>query len=635
MTDRQVLKIPVDSSEFDAFTDKFMAYQKDLEGQPAAWAGTTQGVKQTAKAFDQVQSAFDDLVKAATSPKFADKSSGTFARFEKSSKATAGYWHNMSRDLEKSSKYFDGFVRSGIKWGSLVQRGALAGIGLAGAGIAAVNSASGSIADQAATGRNLDLPAGSAQDFEDKYSKKYHLGTADLAKLNEAKYDQNNAQAFGALGVDFRQAKTIPTDVLEADMQTRLGQLVRDWKAQGLPVDTMMQQRGIDKLFSFDQAQQAGATSDEEKRKDWNSYQGDLPRYAISDKEQKDATQAWNDVETAFHTSVLAIQKDLVHLAPDIVALEKKFGGMVEDFAKSSEVKKDLDELSKGLTELSSDLPSIDKFTTALNDASKAVADNAKWWHDLVFGKTTGGGATGDQGFEDKMLHAIEMNESGGVNGKTNPDSGAAGLMQITPANYKAAGIDPMDPVANRALGKQIYEGFLHKYHGDPAKAAAAYDGFAGLDKDIAKHGDKWRDFIGDYQNTGETIKYLNDLEKQGIDLSGGGASGGASKWDGPMPADIQGFKVEPYTSDEANAKAQSDASYLADPAEQSIKNYIKQHWEDFEGLFKTRRGEPEYQFQQPAPAKPMQTSMLSVPQTVRVVVPPGYSTAATVGGLA
>src|SRR5471032_3036275 len=108
-----ILKINVDTQAYDDFVQSFMAYQSTLEKQESAWAGTNRGIRAQKTAFDEVDKAFDHLVKASTDQKFSGPTSGVFARVNKDSKEVAKSWTNISREIEKANRGLTGIARNG------------------------------------------------------------------------------------------------------------------------------------------------------------------------------------------------------------------------------------------------------------------------------------------------------------------------------------------------------------------------------------------------------------------------------------------------------------------------------------------------------------------------------------------
>jgi hypothetical protein len=75
------------------------------------------------------------------------------------------------------------------------------------------------------------------------------------------------------------------------------------------------------------------------------------------------------------------------------------------------------------------------------------------------------------------LVKSIIQQESGGDNTKVNPSTGAAGLMQIMPANFKPYGVsDPHNDSQNVNAGIRILSEGLNAFHGDVELALASYN---------------------------------------------------------------------------------------------------------------------------------------------------------------
>lgn len=658
MADKPVLKIPVDTEEWDKFVDSFMKYQGELETQGDAWASTNKGVKEVGKSFDKVQGSFDQLVKASINPAFSDKSTGTFARFEKSSKTTAGFWKQTERSLEKTSKYFSDFVRSGIKWEGLAKSGGLVGglLGLGGAILGATGKAANDFAAQNKVNRSLGLKPGEQAAFLNAYGP---AGADDalLAKMAAAKSDPSMWGGLMASGISPDEITSKDPEALAAEFMQKAGQ---QFKKLGPMGGAWAQQTGAADFLSANQLRLAGSYNSDEYGGMQNRYDTTLPKFAADQNTLDQATQAKQDFDKAWTQLDLAFDKAAMKLAPDVTKLVNEFADVVSAFADSKEFDDDVKAFKENVVDLGDAAKWVaDKLndTFGLNNKNaddkthvdpqgiggKLLAFGKYSWdaiagnqftppkYDLGGDGDTGPNAglpNGSAGYEDKMLDAIKMNESSGINGKTNPDSGAAGLYGIMPANYRKAGIDPMDPIASRGLAKKIYDDFLTKYHGDSAKALAAYDGFGGLDKDISKYGDEWRSHIDEYQSTGETIKYLKRIEKQGLNI-GPGTNDADTKPSKMDMSPIDGFAVEPY-EEPAPTPQKDDAQHVKDQMQDSSSAFGI-----FGDLFTPGAGAKYFPPDggQKAPAAAGAQAPYNI--NVNVTTPAGTSTNVTAGGLA
>lgn len=662
VADTPVLKIPVDSKEWDAFCDKFMAYQKTLADQPDEWAKTNSQVKQVGRSFDHVQDAFDQMVKAATNPKFSDKSSGTFSRFEKSSKTTAGYWHTMSRDLEKSSKSFENFVRSGLKWDGLLRGAGMlgAGFGLAGAAVGAASKAADDLAGMNKTNRMFGLKPGQAGAFENSFGPAGG-DAALIQKLARAKSDTSKWGALNAAGITTDEITSKDPEALAEELMQTAGQ---KFKSLGINGSNWANQTGVSDFMDPDQLRLAGSYDSNWYGQAHDRYQTELPKYAADQATLDEGTKAKQDFDKAWAELDLSFDKAAAKLMPDIAKFVDEAADWVSAFADSKDFSNDVDMFKGAVKDIADDADSLSKTLNklfGLNDKTAPPGQNpfynapegsfaanlvqgAKNVWGFVNGKplnqwdagpgpAIGMGSGGTGGGNDgspysKLMDAIEQNESSGINGQTNAKTGAAGLYGISVDNAKALGIDPMDPVESRKAAEKIYGSFYAQYH-DFAKAAAAYDGDTHIDADQQKYGD-WLKGAKP-----ETINYLKKLEMQGqgldltadqqayIDAHATVKANAVARAKGKGDQ-IDGFDVVPYIDG-----AEADKATVAAQMKQASR------MDEFAQYFKEGGGSQFAGNQQQSNGNggiPGQASPYLV--QVQVTPAPGHNTAIIAGGL-
>jgi hypothetical protein len=587
--DQPIVKIEIDSTDFDSFSDRFNAYREQLKANPEAWASVNKEIGGTKSAFESAAVAFDRIQKGAENPKVPR----VFEQLTKNAKESEKSWGKISKEIEKSSRFMQGLVRGSISFSAF--GGAIGAVGALGAAtFGATVAATGSVAAQNASSRGLGLELGKESAFN-TYFKRFGLSSSDLETMENAKSDVTKQTPLLAAGLTSQQINSEDAEQLQYDFAKRVGKQYSEWEKNS-PAFALSQASayGYTDIYSPDQLRNLGsysASGELDKAQDqFNSHW----RQMGVDQESADKASGfdtnlaadWKKIETAFDSAALT-------LAPTVTKLADGFADAVSAFANSKEFASDVTEFETAVGGLANAATQLEKAFAWLQKVDRNQAgDQSQLGHgawDAV--KDYAGGHfdkalkdlnrpivetnpdTASTASEDKILAAIENNESSGNPNAVNPASGAAGLMGIMPANYKKAGINPFDPIANKQLGKKIYDDFLTKYHGDSAKALAAYDGFGGLDKDIAKYGDKWRDHIGEYQTTGETINYLKRIEAQGIDLSARQEQ--ATKDDAPNP---NAFKA-PATDD--FAAGQGTMSDAEKARVQKYSNYIKNLFRD------------------------------------------------------
>lgn len=575
---KAIVKVPVDSSEFDAFLQKFHDYQTLLEDQPEQWRDSAKGIKEADRAFGKMEASFSKLVKASVDPKFSSPTNGVFKRVEKSSKEIERSWTSIGRDVEKASKGLGNLARNGLNFASL---GAFGGIGsLVGALGVGAYAATSDLAQQNAQNRSLGLGPGQASAFGIEYGR---AGGDDalLAKIAQAKTDPTMWRGLIAGGLTQSEIRAQDPVQLAAELLQRGGE---KYKSYGVNGGLYAQSTGLTDYLSPLQLNQASSYGPADFQKMADSYATELPKLAASQAKYDEATQKMAEMQGDFAQIELNIELALFKLEPEFRKLADEAAAWATAFANSGELDSDIKSIEGAISGFAHFLEGVEK---KLNDlfgltGKKQNPDEGVWYHadagsvganvvqavknvwDVAHGGTSRGGASsavdwgltgaGGGSGNDAMLNAIMMVESGGQNGKTNLTTGAAGLYQITPENYKRDNVDPMDPDQARAEALKIYESFLTRYHGDEAKALAGYNGFGAEDRDIAKYGDAWRDHIGEFQQSGETAAYLKRIEAQGISL--GTADSRATK------ANAQGddFPIVAYDGANPDADASSPA---------------------------------------------------------------------------
>lgn len=669
MADKNVLRIPVDTEAWDAFVDKFMSYQKLLDGQDDKWAHTNMGVKQLGMSFDKVESSFDTLVKAATAPKLSDKSSGAFALMEKSSKATASHWHGMTRDLEKSSKYFSDITRSGLKWESIARVGGVlgAGLGLVGGVVAGAEKVAGDLASQNKYNRAYSLKPGQATAFENSFGPAG--GSASLIQyMGLAKHDTSKWQQLLALG--FTPDQIMNGDA-ESNAETFMQRAGATARQLGPNAGGWAQQTGIDQLMDVSALNLAGSYDSNWYAQQHQRYETELPKDAQTQsaldagtRAKADFDQAWTQLDTAFEGAA-------AQLLPDISTFVTEAADWVTAFAGSKEFKDDVDLIKTAFHDVgaSADFlagtlnhlfgldksdahkgPSVEKgglgdkilsfmfgsnyrenFQKYNKGETSIAGGDQDMWDFYLHGSSGNNLKPSDQGYESSLLNGISDIESGGDPNAYNPKTGAAGMYGIMPANAVAFGIDPKNPVASRAVAQRIYEQQFAKYH-NTAMALGGYDGDTHIAEDQKKMGN-WL-----YGAPQETLDYLRKMELwEGVDIhlsatdqayleahthikprKGGakGSGGGLDPnpqivaYDGGNPDDIQ-------TADSAYAKSQ-------------MQNYGPS-WDEFTQYFRTGGG-AQFAGGQSGGKLDANPQIVVLPATVKLVVPPGYNSAVSAG---
>ena len=518
---KPIIKVEMDVSSFDSFIDAYQAWSKKVESMPDTLKASSKGTAEIAKSWANVEKSFDGMVKAATADKFSSPTSGTFVRIRKDAEQTSKFWLNTRREIERSDKALQSMVRGGLSlskvFGVFGSAGLLAG-GIFGGTLAASNS----VAADYKSSRQLGLELGKEKEFGIAGTP-YGLGRDQLDEAANAKSDPTKQLAFMNAGIS--PADIASLDAAELAWRKAEGEarLFSQWQKTS-PQFAVAQAQSFFPGENPDQLRLlADALDKGDLQRAHDTYEANWKSVGYSQQQGEAATQFAQDQAQKWAAIEAAFNKDVLLLAPYLdrwaTAAENLVVGFLDKTAKTVD---DLANAGDHPTPPGTPIPhaAANDYPGRIREAEQIAGQwlQAHGVKNPFDDAATTAARSGSR--EDQILAAIQHNEDPSVDpNAVNPKTGAAGLMQITPANYKRAGIDPFDPAQNRALGKQIFDEFLTKYHGDTAKAAAAYDGFKNLDADIAKYGDSWRDHINEFQKGTETTDYLNRLEKQGIVL--------------------------------------------------------------------------------------------------------------------
>jgi hypothetical protein len=577
-----ILKINVETEAYDKFIDSFMHYQSLLEKQSDAWAGTNKGIKQTKSAFDEVEHALSDLVEKATSSKFSGPTSGVFVRVGKESRETAKAWATISKEVEKVSRGLTGIARNGGAgvFGLFGTAGALAG-GLYGATAGAANS----VAGDYKSSRELGLEIGKEKEFG-IVGKPFGLGRDQLDEAANAKADPTKQLPFLNAGVSAQDLAKLDAAELAWKKAEGEAKLYSQWEKTS-PQFAVAQAGAFfpgenpDQLRLLADAYDKGGLgrAHDLYEKNWPKVGYDQQQGEAATQFKQDQAQKWAEVETAWN-------RDILFLAPVLDRWSTAATNLTTNFLDASaHAIKDLTDAGDHPYPPGTEPPPV-KGDTWGERAGSYVANRevalGQWLqrHGLPnpfndAGNAATGGQKGFTSDPDKAAHmaalekmygmpkgslqAQENIESSGGRNLANPNNpNHVGAFQFDEATAKKFSVDRHDEYSS-TVGAARYLADLKKRYGSWDKAYAAFDGFGGLDKDIAKYGDKWKDHIGEFQKSGETEQYLRKLTWQGVDLD---SSQPATAFDDPKniktakAADkLNDPQIVPFTDADQRAK--------------------------------------------------------------------------------
>lgn len=653
-----IVEIPVNTEAFDAFLDRFEKYRE----QAAEGVDPFEGAAKSAQAADAatagMNASFAAFAKAASGSKMTGNQSFSF-QFARNIHNAAKDTRDIDKNLAKSNKSMLGFTR---QWSAL-KTAAKAGLGIFGIptaiGAAAAKTAS-DIAKDNQRNRELNVEPGTIPAFNNGF-KRFGLSDADVERMRDAQSDVTKWKTFSAAGLSPQQIQGMDPVALTAFMDKWAGSKAREWKANGQPIAQMSKAYGLDDLLSSNQIRLAGSYSDEEHDKAFSQFQQDVPKFAIDQKTEDEATdqlKQWNDTWTRIRRN---LETSFMSLTPDLAKLGTAVADAVADFVKSPEIKDDLDQLDDGLKGILPFFKTVSQFNkdngfSIPDTGAKATGDalmKYPWYrslHDTLMKipgvsdsdapdapdtSTTGAAAYRNltQAAEKKYglpsgLQSLQM----GIESRYNPNAEnqtthAKGLMQFMPDTARTMGIDPLDPKQATDAGGRLLRKFSDIY-GSLGKGLAAYDG----DTHISADERKYRSWLMGAKQ--ETRDYLRPFADAGYDL---GLSDeekkyllAHSKFKGTM--NDTGLKPNAPALDESQFKI-VDLSQEGKPKQATAND----NFGDMSGLSKFLSlfqegggaGLTSSQRTQAADSKPINVGI-----NVKVTTPPGASTNVTTGAI-
>jgi soluble lytic murein transglycosylase-like protein len=157
----------------------------------------------------------------------------------------------------------------------------------------------------------------------------------------------------------------------------------------------------------------------------------------------------------------------------------------------------------------------------ALNVGEDAhmAAINARFHARQAAASASGGAASDGDGLPAGLLHAIYGQESSYGKNAGLSRAGAMGPFQLMPATAQRFGVTDRSSYAQESAAAAKYlQWLIRRYHGDTDKAIAGYNwGEGHVDKDIARHGAAWRNFLPK-----ETSNYIKGVHAK---MGGAGTS--------------------------------------------------------------------------------------------------------------
>lgn len=560
MADKPIIRINIDSEEFDAFQARFKEYQAELANQPEQWKATNGKIGEARNAFDEAAASFFSLTRKAQDPNFA----GAFTKAAKNSTAAEKSWKNIAGSIEKATKGMTGLARMSL---NLAAFGGLFGSGmaLAGAVFGTTVEAGSHLASLNKNARTLGLKPGEEQVFNDVYGRAGG-DTALLSKMAAAKTDPTQWRYLQAAGISVDDIKNKDASKLAAEFLEKGGAA---FKAHGENGGMWAQAMGLTNFADVNSLRLAGSYNHEDYEKMGKQYDTELPKVAVDQKLADASTQFISDLKLIGDELKNNFFAALVPLEPMFKDLAKEVGDAFTAYAKSGELKEDIDTVIEAFHKLGEGIRWINSMMPSFTLDPKKMAPEDRWayehgktlWENgkksfAEIKKTLGfGGGEGpnvpkedmkengqfkpvqnrnfylqalehQQGLPEGFLDSMEDIES--KRGKSNVGpmtkyGQAKGPFQFLEGTAKQYGVTDRFDEKQSAAGASLYMKYLKgHYQGDMEKATAAYNwGEGNLDKSLANkdHTGDWKQYLPK-----QTSDYLKKMAEHGVNLNGGAA---------------------------------------------------------------------------------------------------------------
>jgi len=483
MTQKAIVDIEINDSQFREFHALFQDYQKKLAEMPEDWAKVT-------GAIDDAGSGMEDFSKSSrTSKEFL-----MIAAIQANA-ITQGLMKATGAQDKFNTKTKDGAIQMGrmAKFSKAVHTdfskmsGMLLKLGAIGGSLmsfpAAVFASTNALAGQNLQARGLGLRIGQTQAFGANFEK-FGLGASDLGNVANAQGDVTKWRAFMAAGLTPQQIQNEDAEQLTYDFARAASSKYREWQKSGMPAASMAQAYGFTDMLSLQQLRTGASYSDSDWMKAQQKEIADAKRNEI---DQGTADQA-SDVKAALKSDWAQVMNEfngqLAQMSPELKAMGDAAAAAAVNLLKVAgpEAKAVLAALEG---------PPVSR-EQAAGSKDSVVGGLARFGYGLrdFF---SGNGGTLSAPSLDGIIDSQYTVESARGKNLLSP-KGARGPMQFMPDTWKDWGRGDINSLKDSQDAARRYDMFLlNRYGGDVRKALAAYNwGMGNLDKDIAKNGANW-----------------------------------------------------------------------------------------------------------------------------------------------
>jgi len=548
---KSVIDVEVNDKAFTAFYEKFSQYKQELSELPVLWGESDTALKETANALT-------DMVKAMTDLSKVNKNlTDGFSKVEGFVKKT----DNSMVKLVKTTGQFANFIKdttfSLMKWAGLTS----VFTGLAGyfsfGGLMNLGTAA---AGRRAEAMGLGIQPGELKAIKTTFGTRVPAAAGMLNALSDLKADQSQWWKLRRLGISQEDIETKSAAELMpaymAGLQSTAAKIPeKNWRSQ-LFASNVLEGTGVD-IKTLRQLRDLGPELSKELLPKYLSNLTDFKETKEQDtpwaRFVEQMNKSWEMFNTKMTTALAPLAEPISHVVDaftnlaSVVFHDKAFKDGIQSFAdfidrmarslEKEETKKAVEDFIEKMGKAAIVVGQfIDKVVTWLGteDAPKenpvtpgiSPDPNTIPFYIPIAYHPNGGGFGGRK---NNLLNAIMRAESGG-NPNATSSAGAMGLMQLMPGTYADLrknrpdlnlGSNPYDPVDNMKAGTAYIQQMLGMFGNDPEKALAAYNwGPGNLQKDIAAHGSRWRQYL-----PRETSQYVARV----LGSSGGGNGGYSS----------------------------------------------------------------------------------------------------------
>ncbi|CAB3741067.1 hypothetical protein LMG22037_06447 [Paraburkholderia phenoliruptrix] len=320
MTQKAIVDIEINDSQFREFHALFQDYQKKLADMPEDWAKVTGAIDDAGVGMEDFSKSSKlskeflmiAAIQANAITQGLQKATGAQDKFNTKTKDGA---IQMGRMAKFSKAVHTDFAKMS---GMLLKLGAIGGSLLSFP--AAVFASTNALAGQNLQARGLGLRIGQTQAFGANFEK-FGLGASDLGNVANAQGDVTKWRAFMAAGLTPEQIQSEDAEQLTYDFARAASGKYREWQKSGMPAATLAQAYGFTDMLSLQQLRTGASYGDA----DWvKAQQKEISDAKRNEIDQGTADQA-SDVKAALKSDWAQVMNEfngqLAQMSPELKAM--------------------------------------------------------------------------------------------------------------------------------------------------------------------------------------------------------------------------------------------------------------------------------------------------------------------------